>query len=115
KIGERRNDPLTPVRLKVAVHEDQVAYIKERHSELFRGVTIEPTPLRYYNSQALAAQVLGYDGEITAAELKRMRKDGYAAGDVIGQASLQASHDKFLRGAPSMTVLSLGFVGPVQQ
>ena len=64
KIRQRANDPLTPVTLKVAVHEDQVEYLYE-HAAQFRGVKIRPTYLRHYNSQSLAAQVLGYDGEIS--------------------------------------------------
>ena len=45
-IHERRNDPLTPVTLKVAVHEDQVAYLYEHQSQ-FRGIRIL-SPMRNF-------------------------------------------------------------------
>src|SRR5439155_3223028 len=110
QIRERRNDPLTPVTLKVAVHEDQVAYLYE-HAAQFRGVKIRPTYLRHYNSQSLAAQVLGYDGEISPAQLKRMRTDGYVAGDVIGQSGVEASYDKYLRGEAGLAQLRVDSLG----
>jgi penicillin-binding protein 2 len=110
KIRQRANDPLTPVTLKVAVHEDQVEYLYE-HAAQFRGVKIRPTYLRHYNSQALAAQVLGYDGEISPTQLKQMRKEGYAAGDVIGQSGVEASYDKYLRGDPGLAQLRVDSLG----
>jgi penicillin-binding protein 2 len=112
KIHDRRNDPLTPVRLKVAVHEDQVDYLYEHQAE-FPGIQIHSTPLRYYNSQALAAQVLGYDGEITADELKEMKSDGYAAGDIVGQAGVEATYDKYLRGTAGEAELHFDSLGRV--
>jgi penicillin-binding protein 2 len=117
QIRQRRNDPLTPVTLKVAVHKDQVDYLYERRAE-FPGVKIRRTYLRFYNSQALAAQVLGYDGEISTAQLKTMRKNGYVAGDIIGQAGVEAAYDKYLRGQTGLAQLhvnSLGRqIGPLQ-
>jgi penicillin-binding protein 2 len=105
KIREHA-DPLTPVTLKVAIHPDQEAYLREHGTE-FRGVRITQTWLRYYKSQALAAQVLGYDGEISPEQLKRMRKEGYQAGDVIGQAGVEAGYDKYLRGTPGVDQLTV--------
>lgn len=97
EVRARRDDPLTPVTVQVAVHDDQVAYLYE-HQPQFRGVQIVQTYLRHYNSQALAAQLLGYVGEISADELKRVAKNGYKAGDRIGQAGVEARYDGYLRG-----------------
>src|SRR5439155_11350899 len=110
KIRQRANDPLTPVTLKVAVHDDQVDYLYE-HQAQFRGIQIRQTYLRYYNSQALAAQVLGYDGEISPEQLKRMRKDGYVAGDIVGQAGVEAAFDSYLRGTPGLDQLHVDSLG----
>lgn len=96
-IRERREDPLTPVTLKVAVRPEQVAYIYE-HQEELRGVEIRQTYLRYYNSQALAAQVLGYVGEISQEQLDRLGREGYRPGDRIGQSGVEAAYDRYLRG-----------------
>ena len=70
EVDERVVDPLTPITVKTAVHEDQVAYLYEHQSE-FPGVQIQQTYLRYYPYESLAAQILGYVGEISPAELER--------------------------------------------
>src|SRR5262249_31368600 len=88
-IAEHK-DVLTPVTLRLAVHPDQIAYIWEHQSQ-FRGVQIERTYVRHYNSQALAAQVLGYVREISPELLKRLRKEGYQPGDKIGQSGVEAA------------------------
>ena len=65
------DDPLTPILVKTAVHEDQVATLLERPHE-FPGVSVVGTYLRDYENRALAAQVLGYVGEISPEELERL-------------------------------------------
>ena len=64
EVDDRRVDPLTPITVKTAVHDDQVYYLQEHASE-FPGVQIQQTYLRDYPYQSLAAQVLGYVGEIS--------------------------------------------------
>lgn len=100
-IEERKDDPLTPVTLKTAVREEQVATLLERREE-FRGVEIAQTYLRSYERQAMAAQILGYAREISKEELAAKRGEGYRAGDVIGKAGIEAAFDRFLRGTPGM-------------
>ena len=59
----------------------------------------------------LAAQVLGYVGEVSSEQLKTLSKKGYKPGDVIGQAGVESSYDTYLRGvagAAKMNVDSLG-------
>jgi penicillin-binding protein 2 len=97
KIRQSAADPLDPITIKEGVHNDQVDYIYEHQDEL-RGVRIAQTYLRYYNSQALAAQLLGYVGEISAPQLKQLKSKGYHLGDKIGQAGVEAAYDADLRG-----------------
>src|SRR5262249_29986669 len=104
------SDPLTPITVKEAVHEDQVAYLYEHQSE-FPGVQIVQTYLRHYNSQALAAQVLGYAGEISSSQLKTKARDGYRPGDKIGQAGVEASYDTYLRGVAGEAELRVDSLG----
>ena len=70
-LEESKDDPLTPILVKTAVHEDQVMVLKE-HRDEFPGVEIVGTYLRNYEYRTLAAQVLGYVGEISPEELKRL-------------------------------------------
>jgi len=97
KLAEHRGDPVTPVTIQRGIHSDLANYLAERQND-FPGVNVVTNPLRKYPYQSLAAHVLGYPGEISADELKRMRKDGYALGDVIGQSGVEAAYDKYLRG-----------------
>ncbi len=110
KIRARQFDPLTPVVVKVSVNPDQVAYIYEHQSQ-FRGVDIRQTYLRHYNSQALAAQLLGYVGPISPVQLKELGKTGYTASDRIGQAGVESSYDKYLRGTPGLAQLRVDSLG----
>ena len=110
RLEQGMKNPLTPVTMQVAVHPDQVAYLAERNRE-FPGVQITPTYLRKYNTEALLAHVLGYVGEISPGQLVLYKKHYKTCqttrakeanvpcpGDRIGQAGVEQSDDKYLRG-----------------
>ena len=99
EVEARRVDPLTPITVKTAVHDDQVYYLQEHASE-FPGVQIQQTYLRNYPYQSLGAQILGYVGEISPTELKRKQgqKTDYRGGDTIGKSGVEATFDAYLRG-----------------
>src|SRR5438132_7992460 len=109
-IKKRTGDPVTPVTVKVAVHNDQVFYLLEHQSE-FPGVAISETYLRHYPYGAVAAQVLGFTGEISPQQLKPAAKLGYRAGDIVGQSGLEATYDQFLRGTPGIARLRVDSLG----
>ena len=113
EVTSRSNDPLTPITVKTAVHEEQVAYLLEHQSE-FPGVTIGQTYLRHYAFQSLAAQLLGYVGEISADELKRLGKDGYVSGDKIGKTGIEAWADRYLRGSAGLAQIRVNALGQPQ-
>ena len=104
EVEDRRVDPLTPITVKTAVHDDQVYYLQEHASE-FPGVQIQQTYLRDYPYQSLGAQILGYVGEISPAEVKQNelkrtqgQKADYRGGDKIGKSGVEATFDEYLRG-----------------
>ena len=112
-LEERKGDPLTPILVKTAVHEDQVATLLEHRSE-FPGVEIAGTYLRDYEHKALAAQLLGYVGEISPEELARLEKDGYRGGEKIGKTGVEAAFDSYLRGTPGVAQLRVDSLGRPQ-
>jgi penicillin-binding protein 2 len=112
-LEESRDDPLTPILVKTAVHEDQVAALKERSAE-FPGVEVVGTYLRDYEYRSLAAQVLGYVGEISEDELKRLEESGYRAGDKIGKTGIEAAFDTYLRGQAGTDHLRVDALGRPQ-
>jgi penicillin-binding protein 2 len=107
-VRKHRNDPLTPVTVKYGVTLAQIGYLTERE-ENFPGVHFAQTYLRQYPYSTLAAQLLGYVGEISPQELKNTK--GYHAGDLIGQAGVEATYDKFLRGTAGVATLVVDSLG----
>ena len=103
-IRARGRDILTPVVVRRSVHPEQIAYLLERGRQ-FPGVQLKDAYIRRYPWQAMAAQVLGHVGEISADQLKARRRDGYQPGDLVGQAGVEAAYEKYLRGQDGLAVL----------
>jgi penicillin-binding protein 2 len=112
EVDARRADPLNPITVKTAVHEDQVAYLYE-HQDQFPGVQIQQTYLRDYEYISVAAQILGYVGEISPAELKARRKakPEYVGGDKIGKVGVEATYDEYLRGEAGEALIRVDSLG----
>jgi penicillin-binding protein 2 len=89
-------DLLTPVTIRESASNPMVAYLAE-HASAFPGVTTGRTFVRHYPYQDLAAQVLGYVGSITQAQLHSLGR-GYGLNDDLGQAGVESAFDKYLRG-----------------
>ena len=113
QVEERRFDPLTPIVVKTAVGEEQVDYLYEHQAD-FPGVEIVQIYLRGYPYASLAAQVLGYTGEISPEELKRLREDGYRAGDRVGKTGIESAYDTYLRGQTGLAQITVDSLGRPQ-
>jgi penicillin-binding protein 2 len=105
-------DPLTPVVIKTQVRNYKVNYLLE-HQREFPGVQITPVQLRHYDIGTTAAQLLGYVGEIDVKQLEARQDEGYAAGDIIGQAGVEATYDRYLRGRPGVGQVRVDAMGRV--
>jgi penicillin-binding protein 2 len=106
QLNAHSADPLTPVVVQYGLHYDQIYYLLE-HADEFPGVHLAESSLRKYPYQSLAAQVLGYVGQISPQEYKRLKKDGYQPTDGIGQAGIEASYDGYLRGRDGKAELTV--------
>ncbi|HUZ80714.1 MAG TPA: penicillin-binding transpeptidase domain-containing protein, partial [Gaiellaceae bacterium] len=110
QLRQHGSDPLTPIVVQRGLRPDQIDYLEERAAQ-FPGVETQDSYLRKYPYQSLAAQVLGYVGQITEQEYKQRRNAGYQPTDSIGQAGIEAAYDTYLRGkngTAQLTVDSLG-------
>jgi len=97
-IKARRGDPLTPVIVREAASEPMVTYLSE-HAAEFPGVSVVGrTYVRHYPYHSLAAQLLGYVGEISQSQLDSKASLGYRAGDQIGEGGVESAYDRYLRG-----------------
>src|SRR5262249_4988707 len=106
-----------PITVKTGATYDQVAYLYEHRLD-FPGIQVVSTFLRHYPYQSLAAQILGYVGEISPQQLKQLGREHYAQGeaiyhaaDKIGQAGVEAAFDKFLRGRPGRAQIRVDSLG----
>ncbi len=88
-----------PIRLKSNVGP-QIWTVIEEQKDLYPGVVVEAQPIRDYIYKTVGAHVFGYVSEISEAELKRKKDQGYKSGDIVGQFGLEKVYDKYLRGTP---------------
>jgi penicillin-binding protein 2 len=88
-----------PVTIKTDAGPAALTILSERQSE-FPGVVQQPVWLRSYPDGEMAAQVLGYVGQVSETELKRSAFHGVQPGTVVGQAGLEYRYDTYLRGKP---------------
>ncbi len=97
KINRHTGLPFEPIRIKSDVDPEIITKIEENRSE-FPEIVIKAHPVRKYIYQDFAAHVFGYVGEISEAELKKKKEDGYKTGDIVGKFGLEKVYDKYIRG-----------------
>ena len=106
QLGKHGDDPLTPIVVQRGLKQQQIYYLLE-HQDQFPGVRLGTSFLRQYPYQALAAQVLGYVGQISAGEYKQLKSKGYQPTDSIGQAGVESTYDTYLRGRDGKALLTV--------
>jgi penicillin-binding protein 2 len=123
KVGSLRKrladvtvSPYKPIAVANDVPIETVFRIEERQED-FPGVAIARLPVRTYPQGQIAAQTLGYVGEISPNQLdleyfKRARPR-YRTGDIVGKLGLERTYDKWLRGRPGITRVVVNAAGKV--
>ena len=76
---------------------ETIAEIEERHHE-FPGVITSVEPVREYVNASEEAHVLGYVRAITQAQYDNLKNEGYKNDDLIGQAGIEKTAERYLRG-----------------
>src|SRR4051794_16504225 len=99
-----------PVVLRQGVDRQRLFYLLE-NKDRFPGVTVERTYVRDYKDGSLAAHVLGIIGQVTPHQLTRPAYRTLKPGDVIGQAGVEYTYDKFLRGTAGSQRIQVDAVG----
>jgi penicillin-binding protein 2 len=88
-----------PITIKTDAGPGALTILSERQSE-FPGVVQQPVWLRTYPDGEMAAQVLGYVGQVNERELKKPGFRGVQPGTVVGQAGVEYYYDRYMRGKP---------------
>lgn len=86
-----------PVVLRQGIGREMLFYLLENRAR-FPGVSVERRYVRDYPEGSLAAHLLGIVGQVSPRQLSLPRFRELEPGDVIGQAGLEWSYDRYLRG-----------------
>lgn len=106
----RRLPSYRPVVVVRDATQAQMAAIAVHRLEL-PDVVVEKVPTRRYPAESLAAHLIGYVGEVTAAQLTREDFADIHGGAVVGQAGVEQTYNRYLMGedgARHVVVNSLG-------
>lgn len=93
----RRGAPFRQVVVKSDADTGDVASVESRRLE-HPETSVDPVPLRSYPLGSAAAHVLGRVGEVTERQLQSAGYEGLGAGDLVGQAGLEAQYNRWLMG-----------------
>lgn len=104
--------PLDPVVVGRALDSAAVARVAAVKDRL-AGVQLTIRPQRRYPLGKLASHELGYVGDISAEQYERLKRRGYAANDVVGQAGLEESYEHALRGRTGTQLASIDAMGHI--
>ena len=99
-----------PVVLRQGVDRRLLFFLLENKNR-FPGVSVERTFVRDYKDGSLAAHLLGLVGQVTPHQLTRPADRNLKPGDVIGQAGVEYTYDKFLRGTAGSQRIQVDALG----
>jgi penicillin-binding protein 2 len=86
-----------PLRLAADLDRDCLARIEAQRIRL-PGVLIQLEPKREYKWNGSAAHLVGYLSEITEADLRGEKYQGYYPGEDIGKLGVEGAFEKYLHG-----------------
>ena len=102
--------PYANVTLKTDAGTDVLNYLAERQ-QLFPAVTEDQIYLRQYPLTDVGAQLVGTVGQISPTQLKDARFRGVPQGTVVGQAGIEWTYDRYLRGRNGAKRVEIDSVG----
>src|SRR5215211_7471633 len=99
-----------PVVLRQGVDRRLLFYLLE-NQDRFPGVRVDRTYVRDYKDGSLAAHVLGLVGQVSPHQLTRPAYRNLKPGDLIGQAGVEYTYDRFLRGTAGSQRIQVDALG----
>lgn len=95
-IGRKR-DKSQPIRVLEDQGRDRQALVDQALARL-PGFEVRHEPYRFYPQGDLAAHVVGYMSQMTAAEADLLTRQGYDTSELVGRDGLEKAWDSYLRG-----------------
>lgn len=99
KMKKKYKNPFDRVIIKRNLDEKEISLIEENLYKL-PGIFVQEGIKRVYPFGKKTAHLIGYLGEITQAQLEKLKDKGYQMGDVIGQDGIEKQYDEYLKGIP---------------
>jgi penicillin-binding protein 2 len=96
EVGRKR-DPRAAIVILEDQGRDRAALIQQSLARL-PGIEVHHEPYRYYPQGDLAAHLIGYMTQMTAAEADRLASQGYDPSELIGRYGLEDKWENYLRG-----------------
>jgi len=105
EIDSKTGSQYLPVKIAGGI-PDNVARFIEENSDALPGVKVVVSSKRqYFNKQF--AEIVGYEGQITAQQYAQLKSFDYSNTDIVGQAGLENSYEQQLRGTPGTETVAL--------
>lgn len=102
------------VSLAKDVGMDTISEIEERHHE-FPGVITSVEPVREYVNATDEAHILGYVRAITQNQYDNLKDEGYENDDLIGQAGVEKTAERYLKGRDGKKSIEVDTSGRLTQ
>jgi penicillin-binding protein 2 len=96
-VKGRTSLPYAPVTIKTDAGPGVLTVLAEQQNR-YPGVTQQPVSIRTYPFGQMAANVLGYVGQVSERELGLHPFRGVKQGQIVGQEGLEYYYDRYLRG-----------------
>ena len=86
-----------PFTFASGISRDTMYKIKENNTQ-YRGVDVQPVPVRKYVNGDVASHLIGTVGPIYEGEYEELKEKGYALNDTLGRDGIEAAMEDALRG-----------------
>jgi penicillin-binding protein 2 len=103
-------DSFAPVTIEADIPSSSLIYLAE-HRSSFPGVIEEQSEIRHYPGGTLAAQIVGYVGDLSRADESDPNFKGVPAGNVVGKSGLEYQYDRYLRGRDGVERIQVNAAG----
>jgi penicillin-binding protein 2 len=110
RIGSVKDAPLDMRVIAIDVDMDTISYIAE-NQELFPGIQVAARAVRTYPQGGIAAQVLGYAGLISEADLDKEGFENYHSSDIVGKSGAELAFESVLQGVRGRQLIEVDAQG----
>ena len=111
-LERARREPYQPLLVEGDADFEVVSILEEHRAEL-PSVVIQMRPKRYYHGAQAVSHLVGYVGEITAAELEEDRYARYTQGMTVGKEGVERQYEALLQGKRGVRYTEVDALGRV--